>query len=121
MTETATINQDPQRLRALERANQVRLARANLKRRVAEGNLPAASIILDSPWEASSWSVGELLMSQRRWGSTRCQKFLRSLEISETKQIGTLTERQRKALATHLDARTRDVCSPRVMEFVAAG
>jgi hypothetical protein len=114
MKETAIMNQEPQRLRALERANQVRLARADLKRRIAGGEVPAASIILDSPWEASSWSVGDLLMSQRRWGSTRCQKFLRGLEISETKQIGTLTERQRQALATHLDARTRDVCAPRI-------
>jgi hypothetical protein len=114
MTETATISQDPQRLRALERANQVRLARANLKRKIAQGQVPVASIILDAPWEAISWSVGELLMSQRRWGSTRCQKFLRPLEISETKQIGTLTERQRLALATHLDARTRDTCAPRL-------
>lgn len=118
MTETATITQDPQRLRALERANQVRLARANLKRRIADGKVPAASIILDSPWEASSWSVGDLLMSQRRWGSTRCQKFLRGLEISETKQIGTLTERQRFALADHLDARTRAACSPPALEMV---
>ena len=108
MTQTATITQEPQRLRALERANQVRLARAELKRQIAGGEVPAASIILDSPWEASSWSVGDLLMSQRRWGSTRCQKFLRGLDIAETKQIGTLTQRQRLALATHLDARARD-------------
>ena len=120
MTETATTTQDPQRLRALERANQVRLARADLKRRIAAGKVPAASIIMDSPWEASSWSVGDLLMSQRRWGSTRCQKFLRSLDIAETKQIGTLTERQRVALAAHLDARTRDVCAPRGTQLVGA-
>lgn len=117
MTETATITQDPQRLRALERANQVRLARADLKRRIAEGEVPAASIILNSPWEARSWSVGDLLMSQRRWGSTRCQKFLRRLEISETKPIGTLTERQRLELATHLDARTRTACAPCATEW----
>jgi hypothetical protein len=120
MTETATITQDPQRLRALERANQVRLARASLKRGIAEGKVPAARIILEAPWEVSSWPVGDLLMSQRRWGSTRCQKFLRGLEISETKQIGTLTERQRVALAAHLDARTRDVCAPRGTQLVGA-
>lgn len=114
------MSQEPQRLRALERANQVRLARADLKRRIAAGKVPAASIILDAPWEASSWSVGDLLMSQRRWGSTRCQKFLRGLEISETKQIGTLTERQRVALATHLDGRARDACLPRTRELVGA-
>ena len=120
MTETGTISQDPQRLRALERANKVRLARADLKRKIAEGEVPAASIILEAPWEASSWSVGDLLRSQRRWGSTRCQKFLRGLDISETKQIGTLTERQRVALATHLDPRTRDARSPCAVELVGA-
>lgn len=122
MTHIATMTQEPQRLRALERANQVRLARAELKRRIAEGKVPAASIILDSPWEASSWSVGDLLMSQRRWGSTRCQKFLRSLDIAETKQIGTLTQRQRLELATHLDARARDTArqAPRELELVSA-
>jgi hypothetical protein len=120
MTETAIITQDPQRLRALERANEVRLARAALKRRIAEGKVPASSIILDSPWEARSWSVGDLLMSQRRWGSTRCQKFLRGLEISETKPIGKLTERQRVALATHLDARTRNGYATRAIDLVGA-
>jgi len=122
MTHTATMTQEPQRLRALERANQVRLARAELKRRIAEGKVPAASIILDSPWEASSWSVGDLLMSQRRWGSTRCHKFLRGLDIAETKQIGTLTQRQRVALATNLDARAPDSghCSRRELELAGA-
>jgi len=41
-------------------------------------------------------------MSQRRWGRTRCRKFLIQSEISEVKQIGTLTERQRRMLASKL-------------------
>ena len=93
---------EPQRLRALERANEVRLARAELKRRIASGGVSAAQVILDCPWEAHSWSVGDLLMSQRRWGRTRCRKFLVQSEISEVKQIGTLTERQRLMLASKL-------------------
>jgi hypothetical protein len=106
MKQTATtMIPGPQRLRALERANEVRLARAELRRRIAEGDESAASVILDSRWEASSWSVGDLLMSQRRWGSTRCRKFLATFQISETKQVGALTERQRRALAAQLEAR----------------
>jgi len=93
---------EPQRLRALERANEVRLARAELKRRIASGGVSAAQVILDCPWEAHSWSVGDLLMSQRRWGRTRCRKFLVQNEISEVKQIGTLTDRQRHMLASKL-------------------
>jgi hypothetical protein len=102
MMQTATTTPEPQRLRALERANEVRLARAELKRSIAEGRISAADVILDCPWEASSWGVGDLLMSQRRWGSTRCRKFLSRNHISEVKQVGSLTERQRRILAAQL-------------------
>jgi hypothetical protein len=93
----------PQHLQALQRANAVRLARAELKRRVAEGGVSAAEVILSSPWEAESMSVSDLLTSQRRWGSTRCRKFLQCVPIPENKPIGTLTDRQRRALAELLD------------------
>jgi hypothetical protein len=111
----------PQRLRALERANEVRLARAALKRRIAQGQVTAARVILDSPWEAHSWAVGDLLMSQRRWGSQRCRKFLSRFQISERKEIGKLTQRQRLALAAELHTRCTDelefVVRPEGLEF----
>jgi hypothetical protein len=93
----------PQHLRALERANAVRLARAELKRRVGNGSLSAAEVILDVPPEAATMSVSELLLSQRRWGETRCRKFLQGCELSETKVLGSLTERQRQTLAASLE------------------
>jgi hypothetical protein len=103
MSETATMTPAPQRLRALERANAVRLARAELKRRIAEGEASAADVIMDPPDEALSWAIGELLMSQRRWGSTKCRKFLSRYHITETKTIGALTDRQRRLLADQLE------------------
>ncbi len=102
MSETATMTPAPQRLRALERANAVRLARAELKRRIAEGDTSAANVILEPPDEARSWEIGELLMSQHRWGTTRCRKFLACYHISETKTLGALTDRQRRVLAGEL-------------------
>jgi hypothetical protein len=103
MFETETIAPaPPQRLRALAQANKVRLARAELKRRIAEGEISAAEVILTCPTEALSWPIGELLMSQRRWGTGRCRKFLAPFQISEVKRIGTLTERQRRLLAAKL-------------------
>lgn len=104
MMQTATIPPGPQRLRALERANEVRLGRAELKRRIADGELSAAEVILVCPPEACSWSVADLLMSQRRWGSTRCRKFLSHNQVTETKPVGALTERQRSMLAAQLQA-----------------
>ena len=91
-------------MRALERANQVRLARASLKRRIALGEIRVAAVILDCPWEAESMAVADLLMSQRRWGQTRCRKFLAQLAMSEKKTVGSMTDRQRRTLAAMLTA-----------------
>ena len=54
----------PQNMRALARANEVRLARAELKRGVAFGEIDVAEVIVDCPWEAQSMAVADLLMSQ---------------------------------------------------------
>jgi len=92
----------PQHLEALDRANEVRLARAELKRRVAEGRVSAAEVILGCPGEAAGMPVADLLMSQRRWGAKKCRKVLASVPISEMRPVGALTERQRDALTHHL-------------------
>jgi hypothetical protein len=97
----------PQHMQALELANRVRLARAALKRRVGTGDLTAAEVIVTCPWEAESMPIMDLLMSQRRWGRTRCRKFLTSIQMLETKTVGALTERQRRTLAALLSAKGR--------------
>jgi hypothetical protein len=104
MTAEATMSPGPQHMEALRRANAVRLARAELKRRVGLGEITAGEVILASPWEAQSMSVSDLLTSQRRWGHTRCRKFLQAVPMSENKTIGSMTERQRRALASMLAA-----------------
>lgn len=104
MNATATITAGPQHLRALARANEVRLARAELKRRVACGEITVADVVLGSPWEAESMTVADLLTSQRRWGDTRCRKVLQAVGMSETRTVGQMTERQRLALVHLLDA-----------------
>ena len=92
----------PQHMQALERANRVRLARAELKRSIARGDLDASAVIRDCPWETESMTLAELLTSQRRWGRTRARKFLLRVALSENKRLGTLTDRQRALLATAL-------------------
>jgi hypothetical protein len=91
-------------MRALQRANEVRLARAELKRRIADGDTSAADVVLASPWEAETMAVAELLMSQRRWGHTRARRFLAGIPMAETKTIGSMTDRQRTTLAAMLGA-----------------
>jgi hypothetical protein len=106
MGETATTTAAPQHLRALHHANRVRLARAELKRKVSAGTMEAAEVILTCPWESESMDLSELLMSQRRWGRARCRRLLLGLGLPENKQIGTMTERQRVALAAALSAKS---------------
>lgn len=102
MSATATPTREPQHLRALERANRVRLARADLKRRVATGDVCAAEVVAACPWEAASMTLAELLTSQRRWGAQRCRRFLLTVSLPETKTLGSLTDRQRGELVRAL-------------------
>ena len=106
-------------MRALEQANRVRLARAELKRQVAEGEATVAGIVLECPWEAESMAIADLLMSQHRWGRTRCRRFLASIPMSETKTVGSMTDRQRRALAARL--RGDDTEAAVVDSFAMAG
>lgn len=92
-------------MEALARANQVRLARAALKREISAGRRNIAEVIMQSPWEVESMSLGELLCSQRRWGRARSRKLLSSTSLSEGKRVGTLTERQRRVLVAALEAK----------------
>lgn len=89
-------------LQALERANEIRLARAELKHRIASGEIFPASVLLNPPEEARNWAIGDLLMSQRRWGTITCRRFLRRNQVSEIKPVGALTVRQRRLLAEQL-------------------
>ena len=103
---TTAIAPAPQHMQALAQANRVRLARAELKRQVAEGEASVAEIVLERPWEAESMSIADLLMSQHRWGRTRCRRFLAQIPMVETKTIGSMTDRQRNELARRLNGDT---------------
>lgn len=92
-----------QPLEALEKANRVRLARAELKRRIAAGDATVASVLTDTPDFMATMTVTDLLMSQHRWGRTRAKRLLAIETISETKAVGTLTRRQAEALVRRLE------------------
>jgi len=89
-------------MRALAQANRVRLARAELKRQITDGDTTVADVVLQCPWEAESMAIADLLLSQHRWGRTRCRRFLASIPMSETKPVGSMTDRQRRALSARL-------------------
>lgn len=116
MGETADGRQ--QHLLALEHANRVRLARANMKRQVAEGEVSVAEVVLSCPWHAHSMSISTLLLSQKRWGRARSRRILVSIGVAENRPVGALTERQRMALADAL--RSKAGASPRASRPAAA-
>jgi hypothetical protein len=95
----------PQCMQALARANEVRLARARLKREVGAAERNVIEVVSDIPWEAETMPIGELLCSQRRWGRARSRKLLMSIHMSEAKPLGSLTPRQRRLLVGALEAK----------------
>jgi hypothetical protein len=94
-----------QRLQALARANRIRQVRADLKRGIADGHVSAAEVILRPKWEVESMPLAQVLTSQRHWGDARCRRFLIPMRLSDSKTIGSMTERQRLAVAAGLNAR----------------
>jgi hypothetical protein len=91
-----------QPLEALQRANRVRIARSELKAQIADGRRSAAEVILTCPSEAASMPIAQMLASQRGWGDTRARTFLIRAYLPWDKSIGSLTERQRQAIASQL-------------------
>jgi hypothetical protein len=95
----------PQHMRALAHANEIRLARAALKRAVKSGSTSAADVVRSCPSEVETMTVSELLCSQRRWGRARARKFLGPLAVTENRELGRLTARQRSEMARRLEAK----------------
>jgi hypothetical protein len=96
---------------ALEKANHVRRARAELKRQIACRERDVADVLLDPPTEIQTMRVAELLGSQRSWGTVRTLKALQSASVSERKELRRLTDRQVRALLGTL--RPCDLSRPR--------
>ena len=63
MDANATIAGAPQHMQALEMANRVRLARAELKRRIGRDQITAAEVVVACPWEADSMTIVSTIIS----------------------------------------------------------
>ncbi|HEX2704050.1 MAG TPA: hypothetical protein VHM72_11550 [Solirubrobacteraceae bacterium] len=92
-----------QRTLALRHANEIRIVRSALKRRIAAGTISPSDVLLSCPSEIETMAVFQLLRSQRRWGPARCNRVLRAAQLSESKTIGSLTDRQRSLLVAVLE------------------
>lgn len=92
-----------QSLESLNKANEVRIARANDKKAINKGQLYAATIVRNPPPHWRSAKLYELLLSMNQVGRKRAQRWCRLEFISLNTPVGELTERQRTILARHID------------------
>lgn len=83
---------------ALDLANRVRYARADMKRDIKARRLNVLDVLEDVPWYAETMKVLDLLAAQRNWGPKKSKRLLARCGISESKTIGGMTPRQRNAL-----------------------
>ena len=87
-----------QRLRALEQANEVRTARAKLKKELASGKIELVQILADPPACVRTARVREVLLAVPKIGSVRAGRILAQCGIAHSKTLGGLTDRQRGEL-----------------------
>ena len=93
----------PQHMAALAEANRVRLARAELKRRILADEETVAGVLEAIPEYARTMPIVDLLRAQRRWAHGRSRIFLHRRHISERRTLADLTLRQRRMIAAELD------------------
>ena len=87
-----------QRMEALQRANDIRVRRAQLKRDLKDGRVQIESILLDPPEYVSTAKVFDMLMAVPKFGRVKANRVLQQCRISPSKTIGGLTDRQRAEL-----------------------
>jgi len=87
-----------QRLRALAKANEVRLARARLKRQLSAGSLELAQLLSGPPPCAETAKLRDLLLAVPRMGPAKVRRTLTHCRIAESKTVAGLSDRQRAEL-----------------------
>ena len=92
----------PQHMVAMARANEIRFARADLKRQVRNGDLTVHDVLTTMPYCIASLRVYDLLQWPRRRGHLFAVRALTAAGASEFRTVRDLTRRQRAALLNHL-------------------
>jgi hypothetical protein len=87
-----------QRLRALRLANEIRSARAELKRELASGKIELAQIVARPPECVRTARVRDVLLALPKVGAVKAGRILADCGIAHSKTLGGLTDRQRTEL-----------------------
>lgn len=94
-----------QRLRALQKANDIRTARAQLKRDMKAGKKRIDTLLLDPPDYVLSAKVIDMILAVPKFGRVKANRILGLCRISPSKTIGGLSGRQREELVGQLRRR----------------
>jgi hypothetical protein len=87
-----------QRMEALQRANDIRSRRAQLKRDLKAGRQPIHELLLGPPEYLETAKVFDLLLAVPKYGRVKVNKILTQCKISPSKTVGGLSQRQRTEL-----------------------
>lgn len=107
MTVTAPPLTTDQRRDALTEGNRIRLVRAEVKRAL-RAELPSVAaaiaheIITRPKPDLLTMRVEDLLLAAPKLGSVKVNRLMRRAQVSPSKTLGGLTERQRRALRDEL-------------------
>jgi hypothetical protein len=91
-----------QRLEALDRANVIRMHRAQLKRDLKAGRKGLADVLSDPLCE--TMKLFDALVALPKYGRVKANVVLNRARISPSKTVGGLTQRQREELASRLQS-----------------
>src|SRR5919204_1583181 len=91
-----------QRMDALQRANQIRTRRAQLKRDLKAGRASIHDLLLEPPEYVETAKVFDMLLAVPKYGRVKVNKVLQLCRISPSKTIGGLSQRQRTELVSML-------------------
>lgn len=93
---------DEARLANLLRANAIRTARSHCKRDLKAGRVDPLDVLADPPECMSNMAVFEFLLALPMVGRAKAQHTLRVAQVGLTRQLGSLTERERLAIASRM-------------------
>jgi hypothetical protein len=99
-----------QRLDALKRANEIRTGRAQLKRDLKAGRKSLLDVLASPPPCAESAKTFDMLLAAPKIGRVKANAILTRNQVSPSKTLAGLTDRQRDALVRELHARSS--CTP---------
>lgn len=94
-----------QRMDALQKANQIRTYRAELKRDLKAGRKKIYDILLEPPEMLETAKVFDILLAVPKYGQVRVNKLFMQARISPSKTIGGLSQRQRTEIVSMIGRR----------------